>query len=934
MFAHAPCGILVVEAASGNPVCQNDAAARFLPQSQLKDLYRADGSPCRPEDYPIARALAGTSVHREELAYCPKEGEHIFFMMDAVPICDDTGAVTKVFVTFIDISECRKAERVLRDSKEKLAFALGSANLMLWSLDIATGMGTVDTQQLSLLGYQADEIKPSFNAFLSIVHMEDRQRLLDCWDDYLENNAVIAEVTCRLRSRQGTWKWVQIRGQISERNARGEPLRAVGVLLDIDRLKRTEIALRESEEQLRSTLAQAPVGVATLAPSTRWLSMNSKMADIFGYVSAELLNGHHSNLRQLLHPDDAARFDAALLPLLDGEIPAMQLESRCLRRDDSVIWIELTASCIRNEEGRIKYLICIIDDRTPRKIIEQQRDQAQSHLQLATRVAQLAFWDWNVQTGEVFHSDEWKTQLGYSDTEMQAWKNNWIERIHPEDREQVAQYLNCFIASPSTEYLLECRVRHKNGTYRWFSVRGMPILDERGRLLRLLGTQYDITEQKSAQENTRRMSQHDPLTGLPNRGLLYEFSEHLIAASRRAHASLAVLFFDIDRFKDVNDTYGHRVGDGVLKEVADRLGQLMRAEDIIGRLGGDEFIAVLPKIRSREDAAVVATKALDLLGQHYLIDGIELALSPSIGISVFPADGSDIEMLIQNADAAMYEVKKSGCNNYRFFTAEAHNGSQNYFTLRSHLRQALEQSRFDLHYQPVLNTRTGALICVEALLRWSGPDEEGMNPAVWIATAEVSGLIVPLGKWIFEQACRQHQAWLQLGLPPISISINLSPVQLRAKELESSLDQTMCAFGIDPVHLEIEVSESTIMKNFDSAMAVLQRLKERGFRIVVDHFGAGSSNLKQLSQLPMDVLKVDRAFTPHRACDRTSLAVAETALALGRALDISVVAGGVESASDVALLQQHALDQGQGFHLGRPMPGARFAEWYRQHSMH
>ncbi|HEX2531602.1 MAG TPA: EAL domain-containing protein, partial [Burkholderiaceae bacterium] len=476
----------------------------------------------------------------------------------------------------------------------------------------------------------------------------------------------------------------------------------------------------------------------------------------------------------------------------------------------------------------------------------------------------------------------------------------------------------------------EYRRRHKDGTYRWISVRAIPLYDEHGNLYKLIGTQLDITDQKAAQESLLQSAQHDGLTGLPNRTLLYEFAEHLVAAARRSNSRLAVLFFDLDRFKAVNDTYGHKVGDGVLKEMARRLDDLMRAEDVIGRLGGDEFVAVLPKTRSQEDAARVAMKARDALGKPYVIGGIELNLSPSIGISLFPKDGGDIDTLIHNADEAMYEAKKEGYSNIRFFTARADRAPSRQNDFGQRLRLGLEHGEFDLHYQPVIDIGSGQVVGVEALLRWPRMNGDAARPASLIALAEASGQMLPLGDWILRQACHQHQTWLLHGLPPIAIAVNVSPVQLRRTEFQESIQRVLAATGMDPTFLEIEVTEGTVMKSLARAQDVLQAIKNLGLKIVLDELGTGYSSLVKLSHLPIDKLKISGTLVRHLTSDKSRLAIVDAIVALAVSLGVDVVAEGVESEDDLNALKERRCHHAQGFYLGWPMPGQRFEKWYTQ----
>jgi diguanylate cyclase (GGDEF)-like protein/PAS domain S-box-containing protein len=934
-------GVIVVDAVSGRMIYRNALADGLFDGAAAEDgnydsfvlgTRHPDGTPYQPHEFPIARALAGEIAHDVEVVYRDRDQIDRHLLMRAVPIRDDDGVITEAFASFLDISAQRRAEQETAENRQKLDFVLHGAHMMPWSLDIASGIASIDAAWFGLLGYTPDQVKPTFNAWLSIVHERDRPRVLHHWHDHLHGNVSSIELSCRLRSATHDWRWVLLRSTVVERDRSGKPLRVVGVLADMDHAKRTEIALHESEERLRSTLEHAGTGIATVSPAGRWLTVNSKLTHILGYDSDELLRRH--TIDDVMHPDDADAFRGEIRRLIRGDIESFAREARCVRKDGTTIWTEITLSQVSDEFVGVKYLIAIVEDQTEKKFAQHQMEKAQAQMRMATRIAGLGFWEWDVKTGDVILSEEWKAQLGYSDEELKIHVAEWQNRMHPDDRERVLAYLRNFLEKPMPDYALEFRSRQRDGSYRWNSVRGIPVFDRRNELEKIVGTHVDITDQKDAQEDTRLRAQHDPLTGLPNRGLFYEFSEHMVASARRASTSLAVLFFDLDHFKAVNDSYGHKVGDGVLKEVASRLSQLMRAEDVIGRVGGDEFVAILPKIASSEHAAVVAAKALESLRQPYRIDGVELHMSPSIGISLYPSDGENVDMLIQRADAAMYRVKHGERNNYRFFSHEWNENARQITALEDRMRAGLDHGEFDLHYQPVIDTRNGDVVSVEALLRWRQEGDAQIGPGAFVPVAETSGFIIPLGEWVLQQACRQHQEWIREGLPPISIAINISGTQLRRGEFQHSIGHAISTTGIDPSRIEIEVTESTVMKNYDQAADVLHGLKLLGLRIALDDFGTGYSNLSQLSRLPLDKLKVDRSFVHYLTRDRSSLAVTEAIIAMGRSLGIDVVAEGIESEQDLDALKAHDCYHAQGFHLGRPMPGPEFTQWYKKHWLH
>lgn len=442
------------------------------------------------------------------------------------------------------------------------------------------------------------------------------------------------------------------------------------------------------------------------------------------------------------------------------------------------------------------------------------------------------------------------------------------------------------------------------------------------------GFAIDITELKKAEERIRHAAQHDSLTGLPNRALVYELGSQMISAANRHRTMLAVMFFDLDRFKPINDTYGHRVGDLMLQEVARRLQGSVRASDLVGRLGGDEFIAVLSDLGSADHLEGIAAHLLQRLSEPYRIESLELHTSPSIGISVYPGDGTGVDTLIRQADEAMYHAKTSGRNNYQYFSDEIRRNTARVFELEQRLRRSLHEDDFELVYQPVIDMRTGQLASVEALIRWRQADGGELLPGEFIAAAEASGLIHQIGEWVIREACRQHEVWRGEGLPPIRVAVNVSPVQFRSAEFRERLMSAMHgSVSMDPACLELEVTESAVMNEVDKAADTLDWLKGLGLKVALDDFGTGYSSLSQLARLPIDKLKVDRAFVTHIDTDPRSLAIAETVLALGQKLGVEVVAEGIESPAAMALLRKLGCGHGQGYLISRPLRPERLKEW-------
>jgi diguanylate cyclase len=418
---------------------------------------------------------------------------------------------------------------------------------------------------------------------------------------------------------------------------------------------------------------------------------------------------------------------------------------------------------------------------------------------------------------------------------------------------------------------------------------------------------------------------HDSLTGLPNRVLLADRLAQATAQSERHSRGFAVLVVDLDRFKSINDSLGHTAGDDMLKEVARRLNRLLRKADTLARLGGDEFVLVLNEIAGPRDAESVARKVLASLTDPVVLSDIDVQISASIGISVFPEDGIDADTLLQHADAAMYHAKKNGRNSFQFFAPVMNAFARERLELESGLRRALVQGEFELHYQPKVDVSTGRIDSAEALIRWRNPKRGLTAPSGFIPIAEETGLIVPIGEWVLHEACRQARAWQTGGvMKPLRIAVNLSAQQFKQKSLVTTVREALAAADLDPAYLELELTESAVMQDAESSIQVLRQLAGLGVRISVDDFGTGYSSLSYLRRLPLDKLKIDRSFIREVAASRDDAEIVRAIVSLAHSLHLKVIAEGVETAEQLTFLRELGCDQYQGFHCSPPVPADEF----------
>ncbi len=453
-----------------------------------------------------------------------------------------------------------------------------------------------------------------------------------------------------------------------------------------------------------------------------------------------------------------------------------------------------------------------------------------------------------------------------------------------------------------------------------------PIRDRGGHVTGAVIVFHDVSKARSMALKMSHLAQHDFLTDLPNRLLLNDRLTQAISLARRRRKQLAVLFLDVDHFKNINDSLGHLIGDKLLQSVARRLTTCVRGSDTVSRQGGDEFVVLLADVDHSKAVGHSAAKILAALAEKHCVAEHDLNVTLSIGISVFPGDGVDAETLLKNADAAMYHAKESGRNNYQFFKQEMNDRAVERQSLEGSLRQAVARQEFVLHYQPKVNLETGAITGAEALIRWQHPVRGLLSPKQFVSIAEDSGLIVPIGQWIIREACRQAQAWQTAGLRPTPIAVNISAVEFRSENFLADIRDILRDTGLDPRYLEIELTESVLVQDVESTMAVLYALKGLGVQLSIDGFGTGYYSLSYLRQLPIDTLKIDQSFVRDIATDTGDATIVSAVISMGNSLKLRVSAEGVETREQLSYLQAEHCKEGQGFYFSPPVAAEAFAE--------
>ena len=692
----------------------------------------------------------------------------------------------------------------------------------------------------------------------------------------------------------------------------GQPA-TVGTLIDKTRERRAEHAMKAAIRRYEALFEGAPDAILVVDATSGRVVASNLAAQLLFRMQPEHLCGVPL---AALCPEVQARAWPRLSGV-DGRLSVVAaFEVEICNADGESVPVEVRSSTVETA-GDDLHLQIVLRDISRRKRDEQalKRDAC------VFETSQEAILLTDAEQRIVTVNSAFLTMTGYRSDEVLGQRPALLRS----GRHEAPFYAAMWAEINSTgRWQGEVWDRRSNGEIFPVWLRISVHCDEDGKVCNYVGVSTDISERVASQESIRRLAFYDPLTCLPNRRLLQDRLEQLLAAAERAQSQVALLFIDLDHFKKVNDTLGHSVGDRLLVEVARRLQGCVRRMDTVARIGGDEFIVLLTDI-NRDGAVEVARKVIEALSKPCRLGSHELSVTPSLGISLYPQDGCDFETLLKHADTAMYRAKDKGRNAFEFFTSGMDATVLENFLLENELRQALQAGQFILHYQPKLCLGSGDIVGAEALIRWQHPLHGLVSPARFIPLAENCGLIEAIGDWVLFEACRQNQAWRTAGLPPVCVAVNISSVQFRSGRLEERIRHILESTGLPPGSLEIELTEGVVMSEAEGAIEALQRLSAMGIQIAIDDFGTGYSSLSYLKLFPIDRLKLDKSFVRDIAHDNGDRAIATAVIRLGHSLQLRVIAEGVERPEQLEALRQQGCDEIQGFHFSKPLPPGEFA---------
>lgn len=687
------------------------------------------------------------------------------------------------------------------------------------------------------------------------------------------------------------------------------------------RIFSSTVALTESEERFHSLVESSSDWIWEIDASARYVYVSQKCREILGYEPHEIIG---KTPFDLMPPEEAARISTGFSAIVAARQPFDGLENHNLHKDGRIVVLETSGVPILNADGTLRGYRGIDRDITTRKQADEMYKKSMQRLALHFEQTPLAVIEWDTGFKVLDWNPAAEKVFGYAKAE--ALGRYAKDLILPDSFQEQGTRIWLDLLAGMGGFRSSNENITKDGRAIFCEWYNTPLVDEKGQVLGVMSLALDITAQKLAEQKISHLAYYDELTGLPNRTL---FKDHLAQAcieSDRHKRPAALMFLDMDDFKAINDTLGHEAGNSLLKAAASRLKNCFRTGDTLARFGGDEFAVILTNLGHADDVGSVAQSVIEKLQHPFSISGKELCITFSMGITLYPIDGADAEMLLRNADSAMYHAKGMGRNTYQFYSTEMTRRAQENLALQIGLRRAFEQGELLLHYQPQVEIWTGRIIGVEALLRWQDPEKGMISPADFIPIAEETGLIVPIGEWALRTACAQVRAWQDQGFPTICMAVNLSSRQFRQDNFAQRVGKIINGAGIDPRCLELELTESVLMEDAESVSVILAEFKQAGISIAVDDFGTGYSSLSYLKRFPIDKLKIDQSFVRDVTVDANDASLVKAIIAMARALNLKTIAEGIETPDQLEFLRAEGCEEAQGYLIGRPMTAEKISE--------
>lgn len=861
------------------------------------------------------KSIETTEHRRYRLVGQRLDGSKFPILLNNTSYHDRSGAVAGSFGFITDLSSLVEAQQAVAASERELQGILDNMQDTYYRTDVAGRIVRLSASGSTLLGYPLTEAiaKPLADFYFD---PRDREAFLKT---LAANGGSVSGYESRLRHRDGREIWVLTNAHYL-RDADGRVVGIEGTTRDNTEHRRMVEALRYSEARLNGLIEALPDAVFLKDGEGRWQVVNSAGLRLFHLIGADW-RGKSSPEIADMRPDLTKEMVECRL----SDEAAWQA-GRVTRSEEAILdpsvgerlW-EFVKLPMFNPDGGRRSLVVVARDLTEQRRVEE-------NLRLAAQVFENsgeAIVIMDARSRVVSVNSAFADITGYLADEVLGKTPS----VLASDLHDDAFYQRLWTSLRESGYWHgELWSRRRNGEAypAWLGIS--TLRGPQGGVSHYVAIFSDISERKAAEARIEFLAHHDPLTDLPNRLLLRDRLERAIAQGERAGSRVALLFIDLDRFKTVNDSLGHPVGDRLLREAAMRLRKCVREMDTVSRQGGDEFLIVLTELRDGDDVTRVAESILAAMSEPFSLDGHDVAISCSVGVAVYPEDGQGFDELLKKSDIAMYHAKEAGRNAFRYYTERMNIDALERLDLQNRLRRGLEQDEFVLHYQPVVDLASGRIVGAEALVRWNSPDEGLVMPGRFIAVAEESGLIVPLGDWVLQEGCRQLRRWADAGHGHLFLAVNLSAIQFRRGSVEESVTRALRAAGADPGSLELELTESILLQGAEHVLASVHHLKDLGVKLSIDDFGTGYSSLAYLKRFAVDKLKIDQSFVQGLPADADNAAIVRAIIQMAKSLNLQVLAEGVEEAAAVAHLRELQCDYVQGYYFGRPVAAGEFGK--------
>ncbi len=886
----------------------------FAPQ-QFVPTYKTFLNSVHPDDRDLIRRSVRQALYEEnqggvDYRIVRSDGEIRAVQSYYEVIRNVSDRAVKLIGTVHDITERKRVEEALKESEERYRAVIEQTIEGIY-------LGAADTKRVlesnaafrGMLGYTAEELR-GMHIHEFVAH--DPENIDSVFQSVLDKgHHFIGER--KYRRKDGSIVDVETSATMISYNDR-EVL--CTVVRDVTERKKAEEALKESEERFRA-LTQNSSDIITLLAADGTIRYQSPSIErILGYRPEEMIG---DNAFDYVHPDDLGRVEMAFAEGLKDPRRRPSAEYRFRHKNGSWRWLESVGTNLLDDPGLGEYVVNSRDI-TRRRWTEEALRKSEWRMAEAQRLAHVGSWEWDVRSNTISWSDELYRVFGLG-KDVDLSYEVFLETIHPADREFVSGIIQdaCENRAPCT---FSHRIIRPDGTLRWLHCEAVVTVDDAGSLESLHGMAQDITELRQAEERLEHQAFHDALTNLPNRHLFVDrLKQALRRTTRKKGRQVAVLFMDLDDFKAINDSLGHKIGDLLLTVVAQRLRRCLRPEDTLARFGGDEFVVLIEDVEAPKDAVRVAERIVGALREPFVVEGRELFIRTSIGIASGTSRHKFPEDLLRDADTAMYEAKEERLG-YTVFDPTMYERAVRRLELENDIRRAIEADEFVLHYQPIMDLMGGEVRGVEALVRWNHPERGLLDPSEFVPVAEVSGLVVPMGEGVLEEACLRAKGWQEAHphTRGLVLAVNVSARQLRHPELAKSVERVLRETGLEGSCLSLDITETVYIKTLEGNTAALDELRRLGVGISIDDFGTGYSSLAYLKRLPANTLKVDKTFVAGLGEDLEDTAIVRMVIELAHTLGMKVIAEGVESAAQAELLGEMGCDLAQGFFFSEPLP--------------